>query len=171
MTDLEKAKSMLSNMPDEVFDAWLLPIIRDHNSWPYFDIFSPHPSLQWGQYFGLFTLNDISNCLWHRMCLTFDMGCLDPISKRTIYILIKNHVHNLETTVRLNVRDSKMRFNGFVEFIKRTGSIPAPIIGINTDDGLRVLDGNHRLAALTYLGLRGQIQCITWVGVPNFSTQ
>lgn len=167
MTPIQKAKSMLPKMPDEVFETWLLPIIRDHNSWPYRTIFSPHPSLQWRQYFGLFTLNDISNCLWHRMNLTFDMSCLDPISNRTIDILIKKHVYNLETTVRLNVRNSKMRFFEFVEFIERTRSIPATIIGINTDNGLRILDGNHRLSALTYLGLRGSITCPTWIGAPN----
>lgn len=158
---------MLSNMPNEVFDTWLLPIIRNHNSWPYDNIFSPHPSRQWDQYFGLFTLNDISNCIWHRMSLSFDMNCLDPVSNRTIEVLIEKHVYNLETTVKFNVRNSKSRFFSFVEFIKSTGSIPEPIIGINTDEGLRILDGSHRLSALTYLGFRGKIQCTTWVGASN----
>jgi len=160
----QQAKSMLPNMPDDVFDSWLLPIIKDHNDWPYSNIRSPHPSLQWSQYFGLFTLSNISNCLWHRMTLTFDMGCLDPISNETIDTLIQKHVHNLDRTGRFNVRNSKMRFFGFVEFIQRTSSIPAPIIGINTDNGLSILDGNHRLAALTYLGRRGSVQCDTWIG-------
>ena len=166
MNELQKAKAMLPNMPDEVFDTWLLPIIRGHNSWPYSNILSPHPSQRWHQYFGLLTLCDISNLLWDRISLTFDMGCLDQLSNATINTLIEKHIYNFDTTGGFNVRDSKKRFFGFVEFIKRTGNIPAPIIGINTDNGLRILDGNHRLSALTYLGLRGRINCDTWVGHP-----
>jgi hypothetical protein len=162
---------MFPNMPDEVFDTWLLPIIRYHNAWPYSNVFSPHPSDQWRRYFGLFTLSNISHCLWDRLTLSFDKGCLDPVSNSTIECLIENHVQNSDATGRINVRDSKSRFFGFVEFIQRTGTIPAPIIGINTDVGLRVIDGNHRLSALTYLGLRGRINCDTWVGHPVVSEQ
>lgn len=158
---------MLPNMPEEVFSTWLLPIIKDHNSWPYDNAFSPHPSDQWCQYFGLYAISDISNCLWQRMDLTFDMSCLDQLSNDTIKILIENHVYNFDVTGKFNVRDSKKRFIGLVEFIKRTKIIPAPIIGLNTNDGLRVLDGSHRLSALTYIGLRGRISCETWVASSN----
>ena len=167
MNPIQKARTMFSNMPDDVFNAWLLPIIRDHNAWPYLNVFSPHPSLQWSKYFGLYALYDVSNLLWHRMSLTFDMSCLDPISNATIDTLIKKHVHNLDTTGGVNVLNSKSRFFGFVKFIQSTGNNPAPIIGINTDRGLRILDGNHRLSALTYLGLRGHVQWNTWVGAPK----
>jgi hypothetical protein len=157
---------MLANMPDEVFDTWLLPIIKDHDSWPYNDIFSTHPSVQWSQYFGLFTLYDISNLMWDKFNLRLDVDLLDQISDNTIYALMMKHVFNVDATGQFNVRDSKIRFDGFVELIKRTGSIPPPVIGVNTPDGLRILDGNHRLAALTYLERRGQVQCDTWVGHP-----
>lgn len=162
-----KAKSMFPNMPEEVFSAWLSPIIRDHNSWPYKDILSPHPSEQWWKYFGRYSLSDISDCLWHLNTATLDMNCLDPLSYETIEILIENHVHNFDATGRFNVRDSKSRFFGFVELIKRTGTIPAPIIGINAEGGLRILDGNHRLAALKHIGIKGAFPCETWVGAPN----
>ena len=164
---IEKAKSMFPNMPDEVFNMWLSPIIRDHNSWPYTNIFSPHPSHQWSKYFGLYAIADISHCLWYKFSLNFDMGCLDPMSNETIKVIIENHVHNFDATGSFNVRNSKIRFFGFVEFIKRTKSIPGPIIGINAEGGLRILDGNHRLSALTHIGLRGCIPCDTWVGAPN----
>jgi hypothetical protein len=164
---IQKAKSMLPHLPDEVFDSWLLPIIRDHNAWPYFNVLSPHPTDQWRRYFGLFTLHDISNFVWDKVpFITFAMDCLDPISNNTIDILIENNVHNFDATGSYNVRNSQSRFFGLVEFIKRTNSIPAPIIGINTDRGLRILDGNHRLSALTFLGMRGRVQCDTWVGHP-----
>ena len=166
LESIKKAKSMLPNMPNEVFDTWLFPIIRDHNAWPYLNIFSPHPSLQWSKYCGLFTLYDIADLVWDKLPLSFDMTCLDPVSNNTIKVLIKNNVHNFDTTGRFNVVNSKSRFFGFVEFIQRTGTIPAPIIGVNTDTGLRILDGNHRLSALTYLKLRGKIKCDTWVGHP-----
>lgn len=163
---LVKAKHMCPNMPEEVFMAWLSPIIMDHNSWPYDSIRSPHPSSQWSKYFGLYSLSDISNCLWHRSNF-LDMNCLDPISNSTIKALIENHVYNFDATGCFNVRNSKIRFFGFVELIKRTGRIPAPIIGINAEGGLRILDGNHRLSALTHIGVRGSISCETWVGAPN----
>lgn len=161
---IQKAKSMLPNVPDEVFNKWLLPIIRDHESWPYRNSFSPHPSDQWRRYFRNFSINDFANCKWDKITLTFANDCLDPISEATINTLIMKHVHNIDTTGCFNVRDSKSRFFTFVEFLQRLGTIPAPIIGINTDTGFGVIDGNHRLAALTYLGLRGRINCDTWIG-------
>lgn len=163
---IEKAKSFFPNMPGEVFDNWLLPIVRDHNSWPYRDFSSPHPSEQWRRYFGLFTIMDIHKCRWTVVNLTFDMGCLDPISNGVVEILIENNVHHFDATEMFNVHNSKSRFDGLVAFIQGTGRVPAPIIGINTGSGLRVLDGNHRLAALTHLKLRGMGHCRTWVGAP-----
>ncbi len=156
-------------MPDEVFDSWFLPIIKDHNSWPYQNIFAGHPSRQWEQYFAFFSLKDIANCIWKSMTLFFDLSCLDPLSNSTIETLIQKHVNHIDITGNFNVRDSQNRFFGFVEFIKKSKSLPAPIIGLHTDEGLRVLDGNHRLAALTYLNLRGKIPCVTWVGAPKQS--
>jgi hypothetical protein len=163
---IQKAKSMLPNMPDEVFNTWLVPIIRSHNAWPYLNVLSPHPDDQWRRYFGLFTFYDISNLLWDVMQLKFDWSCLDPLSNGVIEVLIENDVHNFDATGTFNVRDSKSRFFWHMEFIKRTGNIVAPVIGINTKDGLRVIDGNHRLAALTHLGFRGRINCDTWIGHP-----
>jgi len=163
---IQKAKLMLPNMPDEVFNKWLLPIIKDHNSWPYNNVFSQHPSLQWKRYFSLFDLNDISNCQWNKSQLSFDQWCLDTVSNKTIAALIQSNT-NPFSTVTFNVRDTKARFFGFVKEIQNTGKIPAPIIVLHTDDGLRILDGNHRLSALTYLRLRGQISCETWFGYPN----
>lgn len=162
---------MLPNMPNEVFDTWLLPIVRDHNTWPYLNVLSPHPSDQWRRYFGLYNLHDISSLFWEKLDLTFATNLLDPLSNNVIKILIENNVLNFDATGRFNVRNSKRRFFGFVELIQRTGTIPAPIIGINTDIGLRILDGNHRLSALTYLRLRGSINCATWVGHPAVSKQ
>lgn len=165
----QKAKSMLPNMPDEVFNTWLLPIIKDHNQWPYADVFSSHPSDQWEKYFAFFTLAQISSCYWTQIELTFDKSCIDSVSNQTIDVLISKHVHNIDKIGNFNVRNSEKRFWAFVEFIKKTRNIPPPIIGLNTEDGLRVLDGNHRLAALTYLKLRGKIRCLTWVGAPGKS--
>ena len=85
---IQDAKSMLPNMPDEVFDAWLRPIIIDHSSWPYSNVFSLHPSEQWKRYFGLFTLHAISSCMWRKLPLTFASDTLDQTSNKTIKYLI-----------------------------------------------------------------------------------
>jgi hypothetical protein len=162
---IQKAKGMLPNIPDEVFNTWLLPIIRDHNSWPYLNILSVHPSEQWRKYFGLFTLYDVSNLFWDKVTIRLASRILDPVSNDTIKALIGYCVDGLETPAR-NVRNCKMRFDGFVQFINRTGTIPAPIIGINTFGCIRILDGNHRLAALKHLGLLGNVTCETWLGHP-----
>jgi hypothetical protein len=162
---IQKAKGMFPNMPDEVFNTWLLPIIRYHNSWPYLNILSTHPSEQWRQYFGLFTLYDVSNLLWDKINLRLASHIIDPVSNDTIKALIGAHVDGVETPAR-NVRDSKMRFDGFVEFIQRTCNIPASIIGIDTCGCISILDGNHRLAALKHLGLFGSVNCETWLGHP-----
>ena len=133
---IQKARCMFPNMPDEVFNTWLLPIIRDHNTWPYLNVLSPHPSRQWSQYFGLFTIYDVANLLWDKLKLSLDVYITDPVSNDAIEALIGAHVDGLETPAR-NVRDSKMRFFRLVNLIYRTRTVPAPIIGINTDTGFR----------------------------------
>ena len=165
MSPILKAKAMFPDMPKEVFDEWLLPIIKNHNSWPYTDASSLHPSQQWKQYFGLLDFCDIVNLKWQTLLLSFDLGCLDSISNNTIKTLIDWHINDLKPNT--NIHNSRDRFCHFVSLIKKSHSMPAPIIGVNMAEGLRVLDGNHRISALTYLGLRGKIQCSTWVGIPN----
>jgi hypothetical protein len=51
-----------------------------------------------------------------------------------------------------------------VAHIKRTRSLFTRIVLVRTGDSLRILDGNHRLAALFALGLQKDIPVESWLG-------
>lgn len=165
MNAFEKAKSQLPNMPTEVFDAWLRPIIKDHGIWPYEMVHSPHPNSQWRDYFGHFSLKSISECRWDKM--SNDFNSLDQMSHNTIDFLIETHAYDIKPNIKFNVHNSRHRFYKFVKYILEKRKIPETIIGVKTSGGLRILDGNHRLAALSYINMLGKIECETWVGTLN----
>jgi hypothetical protein len=62
------------------------------------------------------------------------------------------------------IAETKERFAWHVEFINRTRSICTPVVMARTNCGFRVLDGNHRLAALFALNLENEISVSAWIG-------
>lgn len=156
MTPIEQAKSMLPNMPTPLFDMFIAPLIDD----------TPNVFFgsRWFYHFGGLSLYQFSQLRWNISTLLINENILHPDSNSDIQLLITDHVKNIETSIRRNVVNSKARFLGLVEYIKRTGCLPAPIVLIRTGYTFRILDGSHRMAALFTLSLNETVPVKAWIG-------
>lgn len=155
----EQAKATLPNMPTPLFDMFITPLLGNA-----LNVLSPFGDSRWFYHFGGLSLYQFSQLRWNISTLLINKDILHPNSNSDIQLLITDHVKNIETPIRRNVMDSKIRFDGLVEYIKRTRCLPAPIVLIRTGYAFRILDGSHRIAALFSLGLNDTIPIKAWLG-------
>lgn len=162
-TQLEAAKSMFPNMPDEVFDLWLAPLIES-DGWPFNSLSSPTRGTIWYRYFEGHSLYVINNLFWEYKLIPCLLNRFHPNSVNVLALLAYDYTHNL-SALTAELKDGKGResFTRSQKFIKRTGRIHTPVVFI-VDSGLyQIMDGNHRIAALFSIGLNG-LTIEAWIG-------
>lgn len=163
MTPIEQAKAMLPNVPREVFDTYLGEMIIDLG-WSS-DIASNLKIFTQGFFkLGALSLYEIGQLRWHVSSLFLNKDILCPYSYSDIQLLIRDHVNGNETFMRWSIAESKPRFLWHMAYIKGTGHLFAPVVLVRTQSGLRILDGNHRIAALFSLEQQDKIPVDAWIG-------
>lgn len=154
---------MLPNLPDEIFEMFVVP----QNDAP-LNIFDSQPEGRWFWHFGGLSLEEFNQLRWRRTELTFESDILHPDSYRDIKGLIE-YCSADESEI------GNARFQGYSPHSRKfmpnlmlsmtnTGKFNAPIVGICTNEGIRVLDGTHRLSAAFVLKSRVAIALDTWIG-------
>lgn len=161
---------MFSRIPDEVFDGFLKPLIINDLGWPFTSV-NDNMVVGTGWYRALypFSLASFSNLRWKRSSFPIYQDILDPVSYGDINLIITNQIANMFSCTPEYSKSSRDTMTGIKEFIKSTGRFPAPIVTAMTPNGIKILDGNHRVAALFDLGLNNSIPIDTWHG--TFTTQ
>jgi hypothetical protein len=161
---LEKAKSMFPNMPDEVFNLWLAPLIES-DGWPFTSVYSSTRNTVWFQYFHSFPLQMVSDLLWYKSRILCPPKTLHKDSFDTLILLIDKYVMGNPTIVT-NFKKGKGKyiFDSLCAFIKRTGGIPTSVILIFHQGKYAIVDGNHRMAALYSLCLHFKTPVNAWIG-------
>jgi len=157
------ARKLLANMPDEVFGIYIVPLIQLHG-WPFesLDTQSPDTAL-WMLMFDNQSVKMINQLSWKRYEMPFSLAVFHPRAQRTIFGLLDEHIRGIPTPYA-NVINTKARFRSCREFIARTGRMPVPVVLQQDPMGLRILDGNHRLAAMASFAnsSNGIVDC--WIG-------
>jgi hypothetical protein len=158
------ARQLLTNMPDEVFNLYIEPLIKLHG-WPFHSVDSPTFGL-WFQMFDHHSLKTISELIWERQEITFSLRIFHRTSQDRIVGIVNTHVHGMNTPFA-NVINAKARFDRCRTYIARTGRMPVPVVLMRDFGGLRILDGNHRLAAMASFSNShiGIVDC--WIGSLN----
>ena len=138
---------MFPDMPAEVFDAWLAPLIKS-DGWPFFSEFSFASGL-WAQYFDGHSIQSIKRLTWKRDKPICSIHSFSPDSKSIVRAIINTHVYGAET-IYAHIKNGHGResFLRSRDFIQRTGRIYAPMILIKDLFGFQIIDGHHRAAAL-----------------------
>lgn len=166
--DTQVARSLLPDMPDEVFDIYIEPLIQAHG-WPFTFLeevpTSPEAS-RWFQMFDRQSLKTISDLSWERHTTRFSFTAFHPRSQDVITAIIEHHSNIRFHAAIANVADTRNKFLRARDYIARTGTMPVPVI-LQQDPlglGLRILDGNHRLAAMASFpnAEAGIVDC--WIG-------
>ena len=164
MKPIKLTKAMLPNLPAEVFNMFISQI-NDTESSP----FDTMPGGRWFHYFGELTIEAFNRLRWRKIVLTLKETVFHPISGRDVDYLI-HYCERKEKAKTGTMQscpipvDSPIRLRGIKEFIIKTGRLPAPIVAIRTTDGIRVLDGCHRLSAVVLCPNPDHIPLDAWIG-------
>ena len=158
------AKSMFPNMPDEVFNLWLAPLIEP-DGWPFTSIYSSTRNTVWFRYFHSFSLQMVSDLLWYKSRVLCPPERLHQESFNTLILLIDGYAM-CDSTIITNLKEGKGKqiFDSLCDFIKRTGRIPAPVILILHEGKYAIVDGNHRMAAFYNFGFHFKTPINAWIG-------
>jgi len=157
-----KPRDFFPTMPDEVFYDWLDPIIKV-KGWPFKSIDDDLLITNYLYILGLdHSLRDWATCEWELRDIFIPSERFDQISMRTIYSIIGNCIHG-QVTMTTNVENTNERFRTCTAFFKKHGNIPSPVVLSDTGNGLRIWDGNHRLAAVFHANPPIDIEIKAWV--------
>lgn len=164
VAETDIARTMLPNMPTEVFDEFLKPLIISYG-WPFRTVYVPLNGTEWCRIFYPLTLVSLSQLIWIRREFILKKESLCPNSQSDIGYVILNKTEDVWAAIG---RDSQPCRNSLLwheKFISETGRLSAPVTIAFTVDGLRILDGNHRIAALFTLGLIDTFKVDGWIGI------
>jgi len=145
MNDIDRAKAMLQDMPDEAFDLWIRQCVAK-SGWPYHQV-ADLGDQYWQGYFLDIPLVTIRSLQWDRRIISFDPSLFENVTSVMIQKMVLLHAHNFNPGVMVPA-DSKGRFDSAVSYIDEHGKIPGAIVLLSTPYGFKIFDGWHRLAAI-----------------------
>src|SRR5262249_7969877 len=134
--------------------------------WPFRSLDEPRsPDTDfWYQMFDHHSLQKISELVWEREKMYFSLAAFHPTSQERITGICDTHIRGIHTPFA-NIKNARERFLSARDYIARTGRMPKPVILMEDWHGLRILDGNHRLAAMASFSNadKGIVDC--WIGI------
>jgi hypothetical protein len=166
MTPLAQARMMFPNMPDDIFTEFLQPLIVEDIGWPFNTPTDSLVGTDWYRILYPLTLEALCYFKWFRKVFTITENILYEGSVTDIKLIIRNKAEDIWASIG---RDSAPCRNSLLWHeadIQKTGKFRAPVTIAYTPFGLKILDGNHRVAALFPLGLMEIVQVDAWIGCP-----
>jgi hypothetical protein len=144
LVDFATIKADLPHWPDDVIDQWLLRLANrgPDTGWPPPEPLGTHA---WKYILGGRPLSWWKNVTWSLEEREVDFGRLCQGTKRIVNNMIDGHING---NPNLYSADSDVRFRSALSHIAKTGTLPRPLVVMQLRDGLSVIDGNHRVAAL-----------------------
>lgn len=140
-------KQDLPNMPTEVIDSWLEPLSkRELVGWP------PSPDNDWKYILGRERdLSYLQALTWEKKEIEIKPDIFIKKDLETIVELFRSHVLGEWTMYSQMMTDGKERFQSCCSYLKEHGVFPLPVVLEQTNSGVHVFDGNHRICAFFYL--------------------
>jgi hypothetical protein len=138
-------KQLFPHIPEEIFDPWVAARF-EHYGWPYPADDSDY--LAWNRNFGDITLRGLAKLHWRK-----DECTLSGFNEewRPGATGIKEFAVLGTASKWSTLKDTKQRFWSSVEFIRKNGTIPGSLVGVQLKGSICIWDGSHRLAALLHL--------------------
>jgi hypothetical protein len=146
--DTQVARTLLANMPDELFSLYMEPLIEEYG-WPFSSSDSP-TNMPWWQLFDGLSFKIICQLSWERKEFPFSFTLFHRYARTQILGLINTHIFGINNEFA-SIPNTEARFRRACDYIACTGRLPVPVVLIQDPEGLRILDGNHRLAAMASL--------------------
>lgn len=141
-------REMLKELPEDVAELWLAPQVEAHG-WPFRRVTDSAEGSRWHGLLGYQSLVFWEQATWERKQLAYAHGVLHPESKKHVTDIFMAHGLGIDTGGAAGkLGGGPARFSKSLEFIRRERRLPRPLILLETEEGLFVLDGHHRLAAV-----------------------
>ena len=157
---------MLSNMPAEVFDCFIAPIVGDIG-WPFRAPDDPVRllSAEWLRILHPITLAGLCSAEWRKIELFAHEQLFCEESRADIRAVIRNKSEDVWACLG---RDSEpcrasLLHHERVAVTARRFDSPVTLFALG-DNTFKVLDGNHRIAALLTTDLQDKIMIEAWIG-------
>lgn len=156
---------MFPRMPREVFDACFEPALKAYG-WPFLAVEDVTNGTRWEKFFGSCSLLQWSEFRWERGTAVLRLEQLHPRTRNAIDAIIRTNTL-AEKTDANTLLGTRERFSRCLNYIQQTGLLPAPVVGAPTAQGLLILDGYHRLAALVHAGKAEGFDLPMWLALTD----
>jgi len=137
---------MFPLMPPEVFDEWLVPIIA-HQGWPFTSIYESIYTENWSGLFVDVSLAEWASFAWKKDLIQKGDLRLHPESVKLIMDIVMQFKKLNAPLTRTPITGSRERVDSALSFLVSNSSIPGFLTGHSTGNGIRLVDGHHRMAA------------------------
>jgi len=160
---IKRAKKMLPNVPEEVFEIWLSADIK-HYGWQFKKLTDSFQNTPWERVFGREgTLEGLANLIWNREHLPLDITIFEPATQITLGMFLDKSRNEDGTLGDGYFKSSGSRLRFHFEHIEGTERFCAPIVVIRTFKGLSLFDGYHRMTSALLLNKTDFIMD-AWIG-------
>ncbi|VXB07034.1 conserved hypothetical protein [Luteimonas sp. 9C] len=146
---LSDLKATLPNFPDEILEDWLLPYAISEG-WPPFGEDGAPRGSRWPYLLEKKPQDYWTSTNWslHHGHIALDE--LDPRTQESIAQMILAAAKGEENLYSASIPDLKERFDRILSHLTSKGTLPGAPTLLKHDDGYRVVDGNHRIAAYSF---------------------
>ena len=170
---------MFPSMPDSVFNIWLAPHIAT-GGWPFQSVKQSTINTGWHRLLDGISLESIASRVWARQAIPCS---LDPFTNSAIQTILgicaahipgwpntipglsPNQVFKVITIFRGlksgRAFDSFQRSRAYVDSHKK---LHTPAVLLQEPCGLKIMDGNHRIAAIFSLSTADTLFIDAWIG-------
>lgn len=159
------ARDIFSKMSDELFDAYLKPLIYDIGNWPFQTCYDITYGTDWDRLFCVVPMPELASCSWALDSFTPTLANITQQSLGDIGQLLQNYIGTLPRLLRNYDYDYCRASTAYhMQELKEKGSFTQPVVLYPINGRFHVMDGNHRIAAALLLSNLGQSFTIpAWV--------
>jgi hypothetical protein len=161
---VEAARSLMPNMPSSVFDSWLAKLIQGGMEWPFRKPEEPVYETDWYRILFPFNLKSLSLLSWNRRRVILTNEEIFSGSMDDIELLRRNLTTNEIRMLGKDPAPFRQQVLWNCGYIRENHCLHAAPILATTEHGLKIFDGNHRIAALFELQLESKIEIEAWIG-------
>ena len=163
-SETERAKSLFPGMPEYVFKNAIGQFIPDIG-WPFLSIYELTDQTNWCRLFHPFSLLSFSSLSWKFGNIKIDERLFDTNTRTDINIIIANQTQDILEETGRDCEACRRSLMFHKDYIVSNGKIYEPItVAVTSDLFIKIVDGNHRIAALKVLNMLGKYNIPAWLG-------
>ncbi len=146
LPEIELARHDLPQMPDGVFDEWLRTFVESEG-WPPRCGADGVPVDRWKAILMERPIVFWARTRWRSERLSLAPESFSPASQDRIAKMVKAFVYGEDNAYGRQLVDGPKRMLQAAHHIGETGLLPGSPVLLRTNEGLEILDGNHRVTA------------------------